>query len=294
MELERTLGEGNPGAATKCRAPHLWAKVNPVKSPPSSTRAPLSSGLQLGLWVVGAAIAFYALFWLISIVFQVLPEPIGSRADQFRDGAEMTLRLTVWAGILGLVLGFIAGLGRISRFLILRTIASLYVWIVRGTPLYIQILFVYYALPLIIETLFGRVILLDEFTSGVVALTLNVGAYNAEVVKAGVLAVPRGQTEAARSLGLSTMQTMSRVVLPQALRIVTPPLVNNLVGLLKDTSLVSTIALVELSLVASRISSETFKPVPVLTTVALVYLALTTVLTFFTNALERRLHTPGH
>jgi len=87
---------------------------------------------------------------------------------------------------------------------------------------------------------------------------------------------------------------MTSIVLPQALRIVTPPLVNNLVGLLKDTSLVAVISLVELSLVGNRISSETFKPVPVLTTIALVYLALTTVLTFFTNALERRLNTPGH
>ena len=85
---------------------------------------------------------------------------------------------------------------------------------------------------------------------------------------------------------------MTSIVLPQALRIVTPPLVNNLVGLLKDTSLVSTIALLELSLVGSRISSETFLPVPTLTTVALVYLALTTVLTFFTSVLERRLNTP--
>lgn len=101
--------------------------------------------------------------------------------------------------------------------------------------------------------------------------------------------MPRGQTEAARSLGLSGPQTMTTVILPQALRIVVPPLVNNLVALLKDSSLASSIALLELTLAGQRVSSESFLPIPVLTTVAGVYLALTTVMTFFTDQLERRL-----
>jgi len=130
---------------------------------------------------------------------------------------------------------------------------------------------------------------LNEFWSAVIALSLNVGAYNAEVIRAGILAVPRGQTEAARSLGLSGAQTMTTVILPQALRIVVPPLVNNLVALLKDSSLASSIALLELTLAGQRVSSESFLPIPVLTTVAGVYLALTTVMTFFTDQLERRL-----
>lgn len=203
----------------------------------------------------------------------------------------MTLRLTVWSGILGLLVGTLVGLGRLSRNVVARGVASFYIWIIRGTPLFVQILFIYNALPPILQAM-GINLTLDEFASGVLALTLNVGAYNAEVIRAGIAAVPRGQSEAARSLGLGALQTMTSIVLPQALRIVTPPLVNNLVGLLKDTSLVSTIALLELSLVGSRISSETFLPVPTLTTVALVYLALTTVLTFFTSVLERRLNTP--
>ncbi len=278
--------------ASKCSTPHLWAKLKPVKNPDSSARRPLSPSMQLGFWVLGAAIAFYALFWLISFLLQYIPEPIGSRASFFRDGAEMTLRLTVWSGLFGLIVGTLAGLGRISKNFIFRGLASFYVWVIRGTPLYVQILFVYNALPPILQSI-GINVTLDEFASGVLALTLNVGAYNAEVIRAGIDAVPRGQTEAARSLGLGTLQTMINIVLPQALRIVTPPLVNNLVGLLKDTSLVAAISLVELTMVGSRITSETFRPVPVLTTVALVYLALTTVLTFFTNALERRLNTPG-
>jgi polar amino acid transport system permease protein len=106
------------------------------------------------------------------------------------------------------------------------------------------------------------------------------------VIRAGILAVPKGQTEAAKSLGLSHFKTLRFVVLPQAFRIVLPPLVNNIVALLKDSSLVSAIGLVELSLSGSRISSETFQPVPVLTTVAFIYLILTTVLTLFASQLE--------
>lgn len=250
------------------------------------------SGLGIVLWILGAALSFYLLFVLISIVFRYLPEPIGSRAGDFAEAASMTLRLTVWSGVIGLFLGMLAGISKISGNILIRSIASFYVWIIRGTPLYVQILFVYNALPQILLGIHIDVTpYLDEFKSGVLALSLNVGAYNAEVVRAGILAIHKGQTEAARSLGLSSSQTMLQVVLPQAIRIVIPPLVNNVVGLLKDTSLVSTIALLELSLLGSQISSATFKPVPVLTTVALVYLLLTTVLTFYTTALEKRLDT---
>lgn len=120
-----------------------------------------------------------------------------------------------------------------------------------------------------------------------IALALNVGSYNAEAIRAGILAVHKGQTEAARSLGLSHYKTMRWVILPQAIRIVIPPLVNNLVALLKDSSLASSIGLLELTLTGNRITSETFRPVPVLLTVAFVYLILTTTLTGVTALLER-------
>lgn len=239
-------------------------------------------------WILGSGVSFWLLFQAIRFSFQYLPEPIGSRADLFAEGAAMTLRLTLWSGVLGLFLGVFLGMGKLSKVWVIRQLCVFLVWIVRGTPLMVQILFVYYALPELLKMLHIP-LSLDEFQSGMVALALNVGAYNAEVIRAGILAVPRGQTEAAQSLGLSSTQTMQQVVLPQALKMVIPPLVNNGVGLLKDTSLVSSIALLELSLVGTRISSETFQPVPVLTTVASVYLLLTTVMTFFTNILERRL-----
>lgn len=247
---------------------------------------PLGSG-TLVLWIAGAALAFLALFYAITLVLRQMPDPIGPRADLFVEGARITLQLTVVSGLIGLIIGVIAGIQKTSSVWLVRAPASAFIWLIRGTPLLIQILFVYNALPPILKSI-GLNVQLNEFWSAVIALALNVGAYNAEVIRAGILAIPRGQTEAARSLGLSGGQTMRTVVLPQALRIVVPPLVNNLVALLKDSSLASAIALLELSLAGQRVSSESFMPVPVLTTVGAVYLALTTVMTLFTDQLERR------
>ncbi|MFC6750684.1 amino acid ABC transporter permease [Deinococcus aquaticus] len=247
---------------------------------------PLGPGAIL-LWLVGAAAAFLLLFYLITVILRQMPDPIGPRADLFVEGAQITLQLTVVSGLIGLIIGVVAGIQKTSASWLVRAPANLFVWLIRGTPLLIQILFVYNALPPILAGI-GLDVQLNEFWSAVIALSLNVGAYNAEVIRAGILAIPRGQTEAARSLGLSGAQTMRTVVLPQALRLVVPPLVNNLVALLKDSSLASSIALLELTLAGQRVSSESFLPVPVLTTVGAVYLALTTVMTFFTDQLERR------
>ncbi|AFZ69059.1 amino acid ABC transporter permease [Deinococcus peraridilitoris] len=240
------------------------------------------------MYVLGFAVVFYGFFYLLAIVLRYVPEPIGSRADLFVEGARVTLTLTIVAGAIGLAIGVLLGLMRLSRLWIARAPASFVVWIIRGTPLLVQLLFVYNALPQILKAV-GLDFQLNEFYSAVLALAVNVGAYNAEVIRAGVQAVPRGQNEAARSLGLGSLTTMSFVVMPQALRIVLPPLVNNLIALLKDSSLAFVIALPEVTTIASRISSETFLPIPTLTTLAVVYLALTTVLTFFTNILETRL-----
>lgn len=265
----------------------------------SPRRKPLG-GWSLLAWLVGAALAFYLLFFLITQVLERMPEPIGSRADLFVEGAKTTLYLTVVSGIIGLIVGTVVGLMRTgSRWV--RAPASFFIWLIRGTPLLVQILFVYNAVPPLLVGLgawlgnhlvghpIWKDLQLNEFWSAVVALSLNVGAYNAEVIRAGIQAVPRGQTEAARSLGLGAGQTMQQVILPQALRVVVPPLVNNLVALLKDSSLASAISLLELTLAGQRVSSETFLPIPVLTTVAAVYLALTTVLTLFTDQLEKRI-----
>ncbi len=274
------------------------------KTPGKKTGAPGELARVL-LFLVACALGFWVFFITLTKILRYMPEPIGSRAELFSSGAQQTLLLTLAAGIFGLIAGVLAGLGKLSKRAWIRTPTDFYVWIMRGTPLLVQILFVYYAVPSILQglvTSLGAVFpnyvsveslmpwtRLGEFGAACLALALNVGAYNAEVIRAGVLAVPRGQREAAESLGLSGTQTMRWVILPQAIRIVIPPLVNNIVALLKDSSLASTIGLLELSLAGNRISSETFLPVPVLTTVACIYLALTTALSIITTFLEKRL-----
>jgi len=230
------------------------------------------------------AAVFVGIFRILSFFLHRLPEPIGSRADLFVLGAKETLLLTVTAGIFGLLLGALIGLARLSRRGLIRAPAQLLIWVTRGTPLLVQILFTYFALPMLMPWL-----KLTDFGAAALALAMNVGVYNAEVIRAGVLAVHPGQTEAGQSLGLSELQVLIFIVFPQAIRNVIPPLLNNLAALLKDSSLASSIGLLELSLAGNRVSSETFLPVPVLTTVACIYLLLTTLFTVATHFLEGKL-----
>jgi len=137
------------------------------------------------------------------------------------------------------------------------------------------------------------VLQMSDFTSACVALAFNVGAYNAEAIRAGLLAVPKGQIEAARSLGLSRWYTFIDVTFPQAFKISLPPLVNNIVALLKDSSLAYAIGVVELTNIGNRIQAATFQPVPILLTTATLYLILTTVLTQISNAVEMRFDIEG-
>jgi polar amino acid transport system permease protein len=220
---------------------------------------------------------------MIEALSGLFPPVIIERLPMFVDGAKMTFELTLVAGSLGLFLGLLLAVMKDSDISFLRAPADFFIWIIRGTPLLVQILFAYNALPQLLPFL-----KLEEFSAAVLALTLNIGAYNAEVFRGGFSSVPRGQREAAKSLGLSKWTTFSIVVLPQAMRVSIPALVNNLVALLKDSSLASSISLLELSHVGSRISSETFQPVPVLGTVALFYLILTTLITMATSYFEKK------
>ena len=257
---------------------------------------------------LGAAalvLLWFAFFYLLAegvrlylAAMQFTPSKVAFYADSIRRGAEVTLKLTVISALAGLVLGLFAGIAKLSRNPLFSKPATFYVWLVRGTPLLVQILFAYHALPQLLDPVWAPLErlgvspvqdVLTEYWAAFIALSFNVGAYNAEVIRAGILAIPKGQWEAAQSLGLSQAQVMRYVVVPQALRIVIPPLVNNVVALLKDTSLAYTIGLFELVMAGQRIISATFRPVPIYLAVAAVYLLLTTVLTFFTNWLERRL-----
>lgn len=235
-----------------------------------------------------AAAAMIGLLWAMAIPLAHVSAPIGNNAEYFAEGARVTVELTLLSGAAGILLGILAALGKISQVFLFRWVASAYVWAIRGTPLLVQVLFVFFALPVL-----APMLQLSDFSSACVALSLNVGAYNAEAIRSGLLAVPRGQVEAARSLGLSRWFTFVDITFPQAFKIALPPLVNNIVALLKDSSLAYSIGVVELTNIGNRIQASTFQPVPVLTTVAAIYLVLTTVLTQVSNAVERRFDIEG-
>jgi polar amino acid transport system permease protein len=231
-----------------------------------------------------ASVLLVLFLWLVAKPLSWLPDPVGPVANEFAKGTRVTVWLTLVAGLSGIAIGVLTAVAKLAPFPPIRWAADLYVWVVRGTPLLSQVLFVYFALPVIVPGL-----QLSDFNSAAVALALNVGAYNAEAIRAGILAVPKGQTEAARSLGLSPLQTFRDVIFPQAFKIALPPLVNNVVALLKDSSLAYSIGVVELLNVGNRLQAATFEPVPTLATTGAIYLVLTTVLTQISGAIELRL-----
>jgi His/Glu/Gln/Arg/opine family amino acid ABC transporter permease subunit len=196
-------------------------------------------------------------------------------------GAWITLQLTVVSVSLGLVIGIIGGLARVSDYRVASVAALSYVTIMRGVPMLVTILFLYYGLPSI-----GLV--WDAFTVAVIALSATNGAYVTEIVRAGILGVDRGQMRAARSLGMSYTLAMRRIVLPQALRRVLPPITNEAITLLKNTALVSVIALSDILRVGLEImtwKANTFSP---FAGVALIYLSMTLPLVGINAWLERR------
>jgi arginine/lysine/histidine/glutamine transport system substrate-binding/permease protein len=196
-------------------------------------------------------------------------------------GAWWTLRLTLLSLLFGTPLGLLAALGRLSHFYPVSMAAGFYVEVIRGTPLLVQIFFIYYVLPVV-----G--ISLPEVPAALVALSVNCGAYIAEIFRAGIQSIDVGQMEAARSLGMTYPQSMRLVVLPQAIRRVLPPLTNEAIALLKDSSLVSLMAMTELTRRGQELSSSYAAPMTIWPAVALLYLLMTLPLTRLAQYLEVR------
>ena len=196
------------------------------------------------------------------------------------EGAEVTLEIFFVTLILSLPLGALAALGRISSFAPIRYFMELYVWIMRGTPLMLQLLFVYFALPMV-----G--IMLPDVAAALFAFTLNYAAYFAEVFRAGIQAIPRGQYEAAKALGLKHWQMMRYIIFPQVLRVVLPPISNETINLVKDTSLIYILAMNDLLRVARTIVQREFDMTPFVIA-GLFYLGMTAVLTWIFKKLEQR------
>ena len=197
-------------------------------------------------------------------------------------GAGLTLEITALAVGLGLLIGLVASLAQLSKSPLLRLPAKVYVDCIRGTPLLIQIFIIYFALPNII----GHRI--DPFIAAVTACSLNSGAYIAEIFRGGIQSISQGQFRAGLSLGMTYGQTMRYIVLPQAFKRIIPPLGNEFIAMLKDSSLVSVIGFEELTRSGQLIIAETYGTLEIWTCVAIIYLTLTLTISRFVAALEKR------
>ncbi|MBK9951272.1 MAG: amino acid ABC transporter permease [Candidatus Competibacteraceae bacterium] len=196
------------------------------------------------------------------------------------QGLWVTIWISFISGFIGLIVGLITGLCRLSPNPTLRGLAVFYIELIRGTPLLVQIFIFYFFI--------GTVLNLDRIVAGVGALALFVGAYTAEIIRAGIQSIARGQTEAARSLGMTATQTMTHIVLPQALKRVLPPLAGQFISLIKDSSLVSVIAITDLTKSGREIITSSFATFEIWFTVALLYLVVTSLLSQLLFWLERR------
>jgi polar amino acid transport system permease protein len=219
--------------------------------------------------------------------------------ERILEGLRVTIELTAVAMAIGIALGVLLAVMRLSPSPLVSGISWLYIWFFRGTPVLVQIYFWYY-----ISALYPRIALgipfggpafvhinanttITPFTAAILALGLNEGAYMAEIVRAGIISVPEGQTDAARSLGMTRLQTMRRIVLPQAMRVIIPPTGNETISMLKTTSLVSVIAVADLLYAADTIYSVNFKTIQLLIVVSIWYLVCTSALYVGQYYLER-------
>ena len=198
------------------------------------------------------------------------------------QGAVVTVQLTVMGSALALVMAFIAGLGRISRYMALRWLATAYIEFFRGTSIFVQLFFAYFVLPFMGVSL-------TPLQAGVLSLGLNVGAYGAEVVRGAILSIGREQYEACVALNLSRWQCMRRVILPQALLVMLPTFGNNAIELLKATSIVSLISLADMTFQANIVRSQTGNTLVPFATILILYFAFAMIIAWAIRTLERRM-----
>jgi polar amino acid transport system permease protein len=194
---------------------------------------------------------------------------VADELDFLLGGLGLTAGLSVLSMAASLVLGLLISFARLSPWRPLRAVSSVYIDFLRGTPLLVQLLWIYYSLPILTGVTFS------PFTSAAIALTLNLSAFVSEVYRAGIQSIGRGQREAALALGMSGWQAMRRIILPQSIRRVLPPLGSIWVSLFKDTALVSVIAVPELMYRGKVLSIETYRPLEIYTAVAIIYFLVT-------------------
>lgn len=201
-------------------------------------------------------------------------------------GLTMTIPLTAISFTLAMVIAVVTAMVQFANIRVLKQIARFYVWVVRGTPLLVQLFVVFYGLP-------NLGIVLEPFPSAVIVFSINEGAYCAETMRAALESVPKGQMEAGYCVGMSYLQIMRRIVLPQAFRTAFPPLSNSLIGMVKDTSLAANITVTEMFMVTQRIVARTYEPLALYIEVGLIYLIFSTILTKLQRVGEKCLNSYG-
>ncbi len=281
-------------------------------SPPGHGEALKAVALRHpGRWVSAAVLLVFAAMLVHSLAFSTV-ERGGKREPRFQwdvvgqylfsgrvlRGLEVTLELTVLAMAIGIVLGIVLAIMRLSPNPVMTTVSWIYIWFFRGTPVFVQLLFWYniaYIFPqFTLGVPFGpSFVTIDLNTVSVfliagVGLGLNEGAYMAEIVRAGIISVDEGQVEAAQSVGMRRLQTLRLVVLPQAMRLIIPPTGNEIISMLKTSSLASVIAVIELLGAVQQIYAVTYQTIPLLMVASIWYLAVTSVLTVGQFFIERR------
>ena len=207
---------------------------------------------------------------------------ISSFGEIFMQGIKITIPLTIISFTLGLILALFTAIVQVANIRILKSLARFYVWIIRGTPLIVQLFVIFYGLP-------SLGIILDAFPAAILVFSINTGAYASETIRAAIESVPKGQLEAGYCVGMSYVQTMRRIILPQALKTAFPPLSNSLIGLVKDTSLAASITITEMFQVSQRIAARTYETFALYCEVALIYLIFCTVLAKLQTICEKKL-----
>ena len=215
----------------------------------------------------------------VSVLVEALPRILTA-------GLTMTIPLTLVSFFFAMIIAVVVALVQYANVPVLRQIARFYIWVIRGTPLLVQLFIIFYGLP-------SLGIMLDAFPAAVIAFAFNEGAYCAETIRAALESVPAGQMEAGYCVGMTYLQTMRRIVLPQALRTAFPPLFNSLISLLKDTSLAANITVTEMFMATQRIVARTYESLPLYLEVAFIYLMFSTILTQVQRWGEKKLNAKG-
>lgn len=202
-------------------------------------------------------------------------------------GLTATIPLTVISFSIAMVIAVVMALIQFANVRVLKELARFYIWVIRGTPLLVQLYVIFFGLP-------SLGIVLDPFPSAVIVFSVNEGAYGAEIIRAALEAVPKGQLEAGYCVGMSYLQTMRRIILPQALRTAFPSLSNSLIAMVKDTSLAANITVTEMFMATQRIVARTYEPLALYIEVGVIYLMFSTVLTWLQRMGEKKLDFYGY